>query len=218
MQTVIATLRHLDATASVAIAAKQFTAALRELWPQGAAEDAALRPTCSAVIFSRERREVWLLGDCACRFSGRTISNPKLVDTVLATARAEAVRYLLKHGHTVADLRQRDLGRAFIYDALREQTNFQNAPQRDNPFRYIVLDGSPIDLNMVKVCPVGSASRLVLASDGYPALFDTLAETEAHLATLLQADPLCCGALTATKCIAAGNVSFDDRTYLSLAI
>lgn len=111
-----------------------------------------------------------------------------------------------------------DLGRAIIFDALREQTNFQNDPNPYNPYRYPVFDGTPVDNALVPELPVPKGvGEVVLASDGYPMLFDTWQPTEAYLQQVLQSDPLCIAANAATKCLMAGNVSFDDRCYLRIA-
>jgi hypothetical protein len=59
---------------------------------------------------------------------------------------------------------------------------------------------------------------LVLASDGYPEILPTLAETEARLAELLAEDPSCVGVLRGTKGVMAGQISFDDRAYLRLRL
>lgn len=96
--------------------------------------------------------------------------------------------------------------------------NFQNITDAGNPFRYTVLDGQTVDETTIPVIPVGRADKLILASDGYPLLFDSLAETETYLKDCLQTDPLCIDRHPATKGLTAGNVSFDDRTYLLLDI
>lgn len=183
-----------------------------------AATKAEYRLTCSAVIYSAARRVVWQVGDCLCRFGGTTYTHNKLVDTILTDARCHAVQYLLAHGHTAADIMANDLGRAIIFDALREQTNFQNDPNPYNPYRYPVFDGTPVDNALVPELPVPrGVGEVVLASDGYPMLFDTWQPTEAYLQQVLQSDPLCIAANAATKCLMAGNVSFDDRCYLHIA-
>lgn len=53
-----------------------------------------------------------------------------------------------------------------------------------------------------------------MASDGYPFLKPTLAESEEALAHLLAYDPQCTHEFIATKGIVVGNKSFDDRTYI----
>ena len=218
MERISRALLTLPASATMAEAARHFTDALRCDLPEAAILHAQLRPTCSAAVFSRLRREVWLFGDCQCRFGGHTYTNPKLVDEILTRARCEAVEYLLSRGYTEADIKHYDAGRAFIYDALRDQTNFQNDPDASNPYRYTVIDGTPIDVSTVPVLPVGNVQTLVLASDGYPVVCDTWQETESELQRLLRVDPLCIRENPATKCLMDGQVSFDDRTYLSLNI
>ena len=209
----------LPEDATMECAARRFTQVLRDTMPEEALICAALRPTCSAVVYSQARREVWLFGDCQCRWEGRSYDNPKHVDEVLTRARCEAVAYLLSKGATADSIRRYDAGRAFIYDALREQTNFQNDPDVRNPYRYTVLDGMEMDLSTVPVWPVPSSTKkLILASDGYPILCDTWRETEAELQRLLREDPLCIHENAATKCLMEGQLSFDDRTYLALEI
>lgn len=195
------------------------TSALARHNPPEARLDAAWRLTCSAVVYSRESRAVWMVGDCQCRFDRVTHTHPKLVDTILTEARCDAVRYLLAHGHTPSSLQHADLGRAMIMDALRLQTNFQNDPNPLNPYRYPVFDGTQVDPQLVPEWPIPpTVGELILASDGYPALFDTLWQTEDELLRLLQTDPLCIADNAATKGLVEGNLSFDDRCYLRLKI
>lgn len=218
METVCGIIKTLSPMATLHDLVAQASAALRTLWPEGAESEAALRPTCSAVVYSACRREVWMIGDCQCRFGGITHTNNKVIDDTLAQIRADVLHYWLAAGCSVESLRQNDRGRTFIYDALRTQTNFQNITDAGNPFRYTVLDGQTVDETTIPVIPVGQADKLILASDGYPLLFDSLTETETYLKDCLQTDPLCIDRHPATKGLTAGNVSFDDRTYLLLDI
>lgn len=177
------------------------------------------RPTCSAVIYSKARREVWFIGDCQARWKSKTYHFEKLVDHVLVDIRCRAIHYYLEHGYTVEDIKQHDKGRAFIYDALCDQLHFQNDPDTKNPYAYPVIDGQAICPEQVPCLSVGEDTHeLILASDGYPVLYDTLEETEAYLTHVLETDPLCINENPASKCLVAGNQSFDDRTYLKLMI
>ncbi len=218
MLAVTEALRHLNAQADKKEMLSVLTACLAERNIPEATAHAEYRLTCSAVIYSAFRRTVWMVGDCQARWNGRTFTNPKLVDSILTDARCGAVRHLLAHGHTEEDIRRHDLGRAAILDALREQTNFQNDPNDRNPYRYAVLDGTPVPEALVKELSVEHAATLVLASDGYPVLADTLEESEAALQHLLLADPLCINENAATKCLVKGNNSFDDRCFLKIAL
>ncbi len=219
MELVTEALHTLTPDADKQTMLRHLTQVLQAHNPQEAKTNAAYRLTCSAVIFSQKRRVVWLVGDCQCRFEEQTFTHGKQVDEVLTRARCEAAHYLLQHGHTLAELRANDLARACILPALREQTNFQNDPNPYNPYRYSVLDGTPVDPSFVPELPIAPTThQLILASDGYPQLFNTLAETEHHLKCLLEADPLCISQNPATKGWMEGNASFDDRCYLRLAI
>lgn len=177
------------------------------------------RPTCSAVIFSRHRKVVWPVGDCQCRFGGHTYTHRKWVDEVLSRVRSDILHYRLQQGlSSKEELFRQDVGRAFILPFLRDQLHFQNDPCPCNPFRYPVFDGREVFPDDVPEYDVSEEDELVLASDGYPVLEDTLAETERQLQRLLQSDPLCIDENCSTKGFMAGSRSFDDRTYLRLQI
>lgn len=215
MRLVCDALRTLDAGAGKRDMLRALTCAIARHNPPEAREAGAYRLTCSAVIYSRLRRVVWMVGDCQCRFGGHTLTHPKWVDSVLTEARCDVVRALRAQGRFVAELRRHDEGRAAIADALRTQTNFQNDTNPYNPFRYPVLDGFPVDEAQVPEWPVAHVDWIVLASDGYPVLCDTLRDTEEELRRLLQADPLCVAGNAGTKAWMEGNESYDDRCYLS---
>ena len=55
---------------------------------------------------------------------------------------------------------------------------------------------------------------VILASDGYPFLGDSLQESEEALKKQLEDDPLCINSFKATKGLMRGNKSFDDRCYV----
>ena len=212
-------LHDLPADACKSEMLSAFTKILAKHNLHEAKANAAYRLTCSAVIYSAAHRVVWMVGDCQCRWNGQTHTNPKLVDKVLTEARCDALNYLLNHGHTAQELRQHDLGRAFILNELRMQTNFQNSPEEFNPFSYTVFDGMPINNDKVKEWHITPHTTvLILASDGYPILCDTLSESETELQRLLQKDPLCMNENAGTKCWIAGNNSFDDRCYLKILL
>ena len=223
METVCECIHHLVADISAKEAAALLTEHIHRLYVDNnllddAVQHAENRFTCSTVIFSKKRREVWFIGDCQCRFGGKTYTNEKRVDSILADIRCDAIDYLLKHGHRAEDLRQKDLGRAFILGALKDQCHFQNTKD-DNPYRYAVIDGFPIDKRLIKVITVpGNVHEIVLASDGYPVLCDTLEESERELQRLLKNDPLCHRKNRCTKGLMANANSYDDRTFLRIEI
>lgn len=219
MRLVVEAIGNLPPEAGKESMLQTLTQVLARHNPTEALTDAAWRLTCSTVIYSRARSAVWMVGDCQCRFGGTTHTNPKLIDTILTQVRCDVVRHLLSRGHTPDDIRRNDLGRAFIMDALHTQTNFQNDPNPLNPYAYPVLDGTPVRPDRVLEIPVSpETDSLILASDGYPIVGDTLAESERALQQMLHEDPLCIGQNAGTKCLVSGNHSFDDRCYLRLSL
>jgi hypothetical protein len=155
------------------------------------------RPTASAVIFSRLRREVWMIGDCQALIGETLYQNPKPDEAILAQQRAD---YMHRHPG--------EEGRPQILSALIQSMQKQNID-------YSVIDGTPIPRRHVKVIELDFQPwTIVLASDGYPFLEPTLEESEKRLAEQLARDPLCIDTFKATKPLMTGNISFDDRTYI----
>lgn len=171
------------------------------------------RLTASAAVFSRHYRQVWLIGDCQCLITpnGETFSNPKPAEEHNARRRAAFIKKALSEGKTVEQFQQHDDGRDIIIPAIIESCRHQN---RD----FAVIDGFPIPRHLVKVIDCHDATEIVMASDGYPFLRSTLAETEDLLVELLRKDPLCIHDFMATKGLMTGNKSFDDRSYIRFTL
>ncbi|WP_010273670.1 hypothetical protein [Paenibacillus senegalensis] len=181
-------------------------------------ENAHSLPSAAMVIFSRHLRQVWMIGDCQCMLDGLLYTNEKDVDNVTAQARALFLEAELMRGKTIEQLMENDTGFAAILPFLQAQYELQNA-KSDSEFSYIGMTGFPFDLDQVKVVNVPQHVRsLVLASDGYPRLRDSLEESEAELRFILDHDPLCFREYKLAKGVKKGCVSFDDRTYIKLEL
>lgn len=175
------------------------------------------KPACSLAVYSRIRREVWRVGDIGILLDGAAQMAVKAIDEVAARARALMIETLLAQGMTVDDLQTDDKGRAFILPLLQQQHLFANRGG-DSVFGYGVMNGDDIPDQYIDILPVGAAGEVVLASDGYPVLLPTLAESEAFLQNVLKNDPLLYREYPSTKGLQAGQVSFDDRSYLRFAV
>lgn len=174
------------------------------------------RPTASAVIYSASRREIWQIGDCPFLCDGKEFRNEKEIDLTLARRRAKRIRQALDSGYSVEALMADDPGRRLIQPCITAQVRLQNALLRHG---FGVLDGSPVPDAYIRIYPVDkSIHKIVLASDGYPRLFPTLAATEQYLQDCLDSDPLCIGPLLGTKGLRPGSNSFDDRSYLKISL
>lgn len=168
------------------------------------------RLCASAVIYSVQRHEIWMVGDCQCMINGHAFHNDKPYESVLARKRASAFKTALaKHpdmlcnGHIV-----HDYARDTILGPLIESLSVENRT-------YAVIDGFPIFMPGVRTIAVeDTKADIVLASDGYPFLRPSLRESEAALLQQLTDDPFCIDSFVATKGVMLGNRSFDDRAYV----
>ena len=191
------------------------------------------RLTASAILYSRTRNEVWMVGDCQAIIDGNLYENGKPYEEKIARKRVE----LIEQGLSPAEARKQ-IEPLLIKAMLSGQNQ-----------TYTVIDGFPIYREGVKVVSVSdfcsvqnsvsssdscsvqdsvscsgstsasgtisvSSSEIVLASDGYPFLKPTLAASEAALAEQIANDPQNIHSFIATKGIVEGNKSFDDRTYI----
>lgn len=185
------------------------------------------RLTASAILYSRTRNEVWMVGDCQAIIDGKFYENGKPYEQEIARKRVE----LIEQGLSPAEARKQ-IEPLLIKAMLSGQNQ-----------TYTVIDGFPIYREGVKVVSVSdscsvqdtvpasdtvpcsdsvsasgtisvSSSEIVLASDGYPFLKPTLAASETALAEQIANDPQNIHSFIATKGIVEGNKSFDDRTYI----
>lgn len=191
------------------------------------------RLTASAILYSRTRNEVWMVGDCQAIIAGKLYENGKPYEKKIARKRVE----LIAQGLSPAEARKQ-IEPLLIKAMLSGQNQ-----------TYTVIDGFPVYREGVKVVSVSdsssvqdsvsssdscsvqdpvscsgsasasdtipsSSSEIVLASDGYPFLKPTLAASEAALAEQIANDPQNIHSFIATKGIVEGNKSFDDRTYI----
>lgn len=182
------------------------------------------RLTASVIIFSRLRREVWMVGDCQALLipakpsaEGEQeplfLDNPKPYEHELAELRSKEAKRLLAAGTTVDELLEHDVARDAIIPRMLETMKHQNNG-------YSVVDGFPIDKLHIRTIPLDFQPwEIVLASDGYPFLCRTLGESERRLSLQREKDPLNIGPeFLATKAFRPGFDSFDDRTYIRFLV
>jgi len=170
------------------------------------------RLCASAIIYSNRRREIWLVGDCQCLIGDELCENPKPYEQTLAEMRAQKVSELLAAGKTPDEILTDDQARAAIIPQMLREMQNQNKT-------YAVIDGFPIPETRVPVIALDFRPwQIVLASDGYPFLCQTLAESEARLDEQRRNDPLNIGHFKATKGFTPGFNSFDDRSYIRFSI
>lgn len=214
MLTIAATIKSVPANVSCLQFCQAASLALRRRYIKSLLPHLAQHPedrlTASCIVFSRLRRELWLVGDCQALIDDQFIDNPKPYEQELAQERAAIIKGSPKPWeHFLRD----DTARQAIIPHMLQCMQQQNVG-------YAVIDGFPVAERYVKVIALDfQPHQLVLASDGYPFLCPTLEESEARLAAQHREDPLNIGpAFMATKAFAEGNNSFDDRAYIRFNI
>lgn len=173
------------------------------------------RLMAAVIIYSDFYGQIWSFGDCQCLINGELFSHSKRIDTMLAEVRSLYNRGRLEAGRTLEELREHDAGREYILPLLKLQLQYANT---EDYYGYDILDGYQIHPERVVIHQLKEGDMVVLASDGYPKLRETLEASEAELERLIREDPLCIFENRGTKGIVAGNNSFDDRSYLRFRV
>lgn len=176
------------------------------------------RPAASIAMYSRLRREVWIVGECKALIGDIAVAHESGVDRVWSAARAIVLETAIARGRTVRSLRERDPGREFVRPGLVLQCLLQNAGPGFR-YSYSEIDGFPVRNSGIRVLKIPThVDELVLGSDGYPVLRSTLRKTEAALKRIIRLDPLCFRVYPSTKGVGLTDQSFDDRSYLRFSI
>lgn len=223
MELVVGAMNHLEPSAEAEAALLSLNQKIADSYAEaGVYKSMKSSPvdrwSASAVVYSIARHELWFIGDCQALVDGVLVTNTKLVDDVTAGARALFLEACLKSGQSLEGLQRHDVGREYIFPLLQRQSYFQNGTS-PSEFNFAALDGFFSDTNLIKIVPVPkSAHEIALASDGYPELLPTLAESEKALQAVLTEDPLLFRKYKSAKGLQPGNNSFDDRTYVRVKI
>jgi len=173
----------------------------------------AERAAACIAIYSLYRNEIWMVGDCQCMVDTKYYSNPKAIDTLLSEVRSLFIQTELRKGKSHDDIRRNDTGREFILPLLERQAIFQNSFKKEK-FGYGVIDGYKVPRREINVIKLSDPGSIIIATDGYPCLFETLDQSERYLKKILKKDPLCFQKFKTTKGLQPGNISFDDRAFL----
>mmetsp|Transcript_13529 Transcript_13529/g.19800 ORF Transcript_13529/g.19800 Transcript_13529/m.19800 type:complete len:407 (-) Transcript_13529:215-1435(-) len=203
------------------------------------------RPAVGAVVaYSASRRELWRLGDGSYRIDDTHLSlGHKAIDELTAHVRSVRLEMALLSGEFSLtdenDLEtthpKKDIGRDCILPLLQNQHVFCNVAVEESDddneeeeigekalkrkYGYGCLNGTYIPDQYLEIIPIPlNAREIVMASDGYPCVENTLEKSEKVLQQLLKEDPLCFRTNKSTKGIMNGNSSFDDRSYLRIAL
>jgi hypothetical protein len=174
-------------------------------------------PYASVVCLSAARRQVWRVGDCHAVVDGAPHHGGKRVDDAAYAFRAAVTAALLARGTPIETVLADDPGTQASLPLYEIQQHLANRP---GPWGYGVVNGDPVPPELVDVLTLPDhAHEVVLASDGYPEILATLADSERRLRELLAEDPTATGPLWRVgKSLRPGHDSMDDRAWLRLAV
>ncbi len=174
-------------------------------------------PSLSFVAYLPEYENIVRVGDCPFMLDGLLNDGGKLIDYVSSMARANYIEAgILSNEFLEEGLYEEDYGRDFIMPILKKQFLFAN--NTDSQFGYGVVNGASVPEQFVELFSTKNAEHIVLASDGYPELKPTLESSEQALTKVLKEDPLLFREYPSTKGLQHGQVSYDDRAYISFTI
>lgn len=168
------------------------------------------------IVFSKYYKELWVVGDCQCIINGTAHTHEKLIDKELSEIRSSVIKEALRNGATLSEIAESDVGRQAILPHLEKQHQYAN--RTNHPYSYSVLNGKSFTTDSIITYTVNDGDTVIMATDGYPKLYDTLEKSEEYLAHILEYDPLCFQKYKSTKGLQKGNSSFDDRTYIKFTL
>lgn len=173
------------------------------------------RLQANLIVFNISKNEIWMWGDCQALINKKLYHKEKKIDKILSEARSLFVDLELKNGKTVEDIIKNDTGRKYILPLLKQSIVYNNTI---GEYGCNVLDGFEIMPKSVMKIKVKENDEIVLASDGYPVLKNSLKESEEKLLEILEKDPLLINIYKSTKGLQQGNISYDDRTYIKFVV
>jgi glycerophosphoryl diester phosphodiesterase len=169
------------------------------------------------LIYSRARREIWRVADSTYMIDGKDPAYKYFPqEDVWCDLRRIILEAAQLQGKTEKELLDNDSSWDLLTPVIAQAKIFAN---KTGPYGYGVLNGMDVPEDLIDVVRVADGAReIVFASDGYPEVFPTFAETEKRMMQIVQEDPLMCRIHPQVKGVKKGYVSFDDRTYVRFAV
>jgi hypothetical protein len=210
----ITALEEIDAKMNLEETFKYLNNALKNYYEQYGKDGEFF--SAQIILYNDYYKEIWNFGDCNCMINNVFYNHDKLYDEITSNARILYNEALLKQGYTINDLLNNDLGAEYIKPLLQAQYLFDN--DSDSVFGYPILNGNNISLDKIITYKLNDGVEVVLASDGYPIIENTLEKSELYLKKVLEEDPLCMNLYKSMKGLKPGNISYDDRAYVRFII
>jgi hypothetical protein len=170
-------------------------------------------PGTQVAIYSKQRREIWAVGDIHIRIGEEIIpNNPPPTDSIATNFRAALLSSYIEEGVSEKELMVNDPSWELMLPLLSRQDVFANRSD-GNPFSYGIVNGTLVPDQYLLIREVPRNSEVVLASDGYLTPEGTLKQAEARLKQVLKQDPLLINLHKSFRATSS-NGSFDDRAWI----
>ena len=166
-------------------------------------------------LYSDHFGEIWRIGDCKFRNRGTENSVFWNSEEICAKARALKIDALLLEGLEPEAIMARDDYDHLIDDLLVHEASFLN--RENHPFSFGAINGQTVPKVYHERFPA-KAGRLIITSDGYPRVLDSLDACETELSRLLVIDPLCIAENLQCKGLGPDRHSYDDRALIAADI
>jgi hypothetical protein len=193
------TLRLEDHTRTAAAAEKK---ELKDPWSF---------PAAALLVYSRYMGEIWRVADSTYVVDGAAHAHTFPQEEIWCKLRHACLCAKLAKGATEEELSEKDPTWDILTPLISELKVFANY---DGPYGYGVMNGAKVPDRHIEIFDAGDAREIIFASDGYPDVLPTLAETETQLKSLIAQDPLMYKLSPQVKGVKKGGVSFDDRSYI----
>jgi hypothetical protein len=159
-------------------------------------------------IYSKYRNQIFRLGDINVLANNKLYKPHTHFSDLLAEVRSLYIELSIKDNSY-----EDDIGRELILPILKKQSLLAN--NTNSKYGYGVLDGLSFDKSFIETIDIID-NEIVLASDGYPILENTLKKSENRLKDILKKDPLLYQDFKSTKGLQ--GISFDDKSYIRFLI
>lgn len=171
------------------------------------------RLRASIIVLDRKEKRVISYGDCQCKIGDKKYLHKKVIDEELSEKRSKVLLEEISNGVSVDELVTNDPGREAILSELIRQFTYEN---KDGKYGYPVLNGAGINAGMIREYSLIEGQPVILCTDGYPYVCNSLSESEKKLSELLHKDRLLITEYKSTKGVTLGAQSFDDRAWVKL--
>ncbi|MEL6791538.1 MAG: hypothetical protein AAGL18_05255 [Pseudomonadota bacterium] len=214
---IVSFLEAIDARATARQTVDQVSAILARAKANAGLTDLRYTGGFHFVVYHLASQQLWRVGDCQFRHSGQTHTNDLEVEAIGARQRAVMVEAMRLRGMSDEAIMASDAYADIFAPFFAPLLDF--ALRTGHPLGFGVINGMTVPDEFIGVYDLSKIrGALIMASDGYPALYDTLAQTETHLTGVLARDPLCIEEHMCSKGLRPGLCSFDDRTFLRVQL